>query len=33
MRTAKIKALLAVIMLMVSGLGAGVAIWEATKKE
>ncbi len=33
MKTTKIKALLAIIMLMVSGLGAGVAIYEATKKE
>ena len=33
MKTSKIKAILAIFTLLLSGLGAGVAIYEVTKKE
>lgn len=33
MSPTKIKALLAIFALLISGLGAGVAIYEATRKE
>ncbi len=33
MKTTKIKAILAIITLMLSGLAAGVAIYEVTRKE
>lgn len=33
MKSAKIRAILAIIALMLSGLGAGVAIYEATRED